>query len=102
MNVFSYRKHLRFLTHSQRRRWWEQKKRLSPRVRISGAYVPPNVSGHLNAKHQYRASANRRAWLHGCFHLNSFRAIWRGEPVIRRRAPRRLKNCSQFLHEPVW
>jgi hypothetical protein len=44
MNIFSYRKHLRFLTHSQRRRWWDQKKRLTPRVCISGAYVPPNVS----------------------------------------------------------
>jgi hypothetical protein len=44
MNIFSYRKHLRFLTHAQRRRWWDQKKRLKPRVRISGAYVPPSVS----------------------------------------------------------
>ncbi|ABE32062.1 hypothetical protein Bxe_A0883 [Paraburkholderia xenovorans LB400] len=44
MNIFSYRKHLRFLTHAQRRRWWDQKKRLTPRVRISGAYVPPSVS----------------------------------------------------------
>ena len=43
MSIFSYRKHLRFLTHSQRRRWWDQKKRLTPRVKISGAYVPPNV-----------------------------------------------------------
>ncbi|WGS51915.1 hypothetical protein LFL96_15255 [Paraburkholderia sp. D15] len=44
MSIFSYRKHLRFLTHAQRRRWWDQKKRLTPRVRISGAYVPPSVS----------------------------------------------------------
>lgn len=44
MSIFSYRKHLRFLTHSQRRRWWDQKKRLKPRVKISGAYVPPSVS----------------------------------------------------------
>ncbi|MFT4064848.1 hypothetical protein [Paraburkholderia sp.] len=44
MSIFSYRKHLRFLTRAQRRRWWDQKKRLTPRVRISGAYVPPNVS----------------------------------------------------------
>jgi hypothetical protein len=44
MSIFSYRKHLRFLTHSQRRRWWDQRKRLTPRVKISGAYVPPNVS----------------------------------------------------------
>jgi hypothetical protein len=44
MSIFSYRKHLRFLTHSQRRRWWDQKKRLTPRVQISGAYVPPSVT----------------------------------------------------------
>ncbi|CAB3793793.1 hypothetical protein LMG28614_03766 [Paraburkholderia ultramafica] len=44
MSIFSYRKHLRFLTHAQRRRWWDQKKRLKPRVHISGAYVPPSVS----------------------------------------------------------
>ena len=44
MSIFSYRKHLRFLTHTQRRRWWDQKKRLKPRVRISGGYVPPSVS----------------------------------------------------------
>jgi hypothetical protein len=44
MSIFSYRKHLRFLTPAQRRRWWDQKKRLKPRVHISGAYVPPNVS----------------------------------------------------------
>ncbi|MGH8781333.1 hypothetical protein [Paraburkholderia sp.] len=44
MSIFSYRKHLRFLTPLQRRRWWDQKKRLTPRVRISGAYVPPSVS----------------------------------------------------------
>ena len=44
MSIFSYRKHLRFLTHSQRRRWWDQKKRLKPRVKISGAYVPPNIT----------------------------------------------------------
>ncbi|WP_321964284.1 hypothetical protein [Paraburkholderia sp. J7] len=44
MSIFAYRKHLRFLTPFQRRRWWDQKKRLTPRVRISGAYVPPNVT----------------------------------------------------------
>jgi hypothetical protein len=44
MNIFAYRKHLRFLSHVHRRQWWDQRKRLSPRVRISGAYVPPNVS----------------------------------------------------------
>ncbi|QGZ55365.1 hypothetical protein [Paraburkholderia acidiphila] len=44
MSIFAYRKHLRFLTPFQRRRWWDQKKRLTPRVRISGAYVPPSVT----------------------------------------------------------
>jgi hypothetical protein len=44
MSIFSYRKHLRFLTRAQRRLWWDQKKRLTPRVRIGGMYVPPNVS----------------------------------------------------------
>jgi hypothetical protein len=43
MNIFAYRKHLRFLTPSQRRRWWDQRKRLTPRVRIGIAYVPPSV-----------------------------------------------------------
>jgi hypothetical protein len=44
MSIFAHRKHLRFLNSAQRRRWWEQKKRLSPRVRIGAAYVPPSVS----------------------------------------------------------
>jgi hypothetical protein len=44
MSIFSYRKHLRFLSQSQRRNWWDQKKRLTPRVVIGAAYVPPNVS----------------------------------------------------------
>jgi hypothetical protein len=44
MSIFAYRKHLRFLTRHQRRRWWDQRKRLTPRVQISGAYVPPNVT----------------------------------------------------------
>jgi len=44
MNIFAYRRHLRFLSHQQRRVWWDQRKRLTPRVRIGGAYVPPNVS----------------------------------------------------------
>ena len=47
MSIFSYRKHLRFLSQAQRRRWWDQKKRLTPRVVISGAYVPPNVSPRI-------------------------------------------------------
>lgn len=44
MKIFSYRRHLRFMTRSQRRAWWEQKKRLTPRIPISRSYVPPNVS----------------------------------------------------------
>jgi hypothetical protein len=44
MSIFAYRKHLRFLSPVQRRRWWDQKKRLKPRVKISGAYVPPSVT----------------------------------------------------------
>ncbi|CBW75833.1 unnamed protein product [Mycetohabitans rhizoxinica HKI 454] len=44
MSLFSYRKHLRFLNTTQRRLWWEQRMRLTPRVRIGGLYVPPNVS----------------------------------------------------------
>lgn len=44
MSIFAYRKHLRFLTAAQRRQWWDQRKRLTPRVHIGGMYVPPNVS----------------------------------------------------------
>jgi hypothetical protein len=44
MSIFSYRKHLRFLSQAQRRRWWDQKKRLTPRVVVGSAYVPPNVT----------------------------------------------------------
>lgn len=44
MSIFSYRKHLRFLSQTQRRCWWDQKKRLTPRVVIGAAYVPPNVT----------------------------------------------------------
>ena len=47
MNVFSYRKHLRFLSPSQRRIWWDQKKRLTPRVKIGGAYVPQVITHHF-------------------------------------------------------
>jgi hypothetical protein len=44
MSFFAYRKHLRFLNPLQRRRWWDQKMRLTPRVKISGAYVPPSIT----------------------------------------------------------
>jgi hypothetical protein len=44
MSIFYYRKHLRYLSQHQRRSWWDQKKRLTPRVVIGAAYVPPSVS----------------------------------------------------------
>ncbi|CAN7163161.1 hypothetical protein LJR029_000207 [Caballeronia sp. LjRoot29] len=44
MSIFAYRKHLRFLSQTHRRQWWDQRKRLTPRVKISGAYVPPSVT----------------------------------------------------------
>lgn len=44
MSIFSYRKHLRFLSRTQRRRWWEMRKRLTPRVTIGGAYLPPGIA----------------------------------------------------------
>ncbi|CAH2810895.1 MAG: FIG00452683: hypothetical protein [Candidatus Burkholderia crenata] len=44
MSIFAYRKHLRFLSRTHQRQWWDQRKRLTPRVRISGAYVPPSVT----------------------------------------------------------
>ena len=44
MSIFAYRKHLRFLSQTNRRQWWDQRKRLTPRVKISGAYVPPSVT----------------------------------------------------------
>jgi hypothetical protein len=44
MNIYAYRRHLRFMTRAQRRTWWEQKKRLTPRVAIGQSYVPPNIS----------------------------------------------------------
>ena len=44
MNIFAYRKHLWFLTPIQRRHWWDQRKRLTPRVPIGGGYLPLTVS----------------------------------------------------------
>ena len=43
MNFFAYRKHLKFLNQAQRRLWWDQRKRLTPRVQIGCAYLPPSV-----------------------------------------------------------
>jgi hypothetical protein len=46
--LFSLRKSLRqyggHLNRKQRRKWLEQRLRLTPRVRISAAYVPPCVA----------------------------------------------------------
>lgn len=46
--LFSLRKSLRqygaHFNREQRRSWLEQRARLTPRVRISGAYVPPCVA----------------------------------------------------------
>ncbi|MGN6667701.1 MAG: hypothetical protein ACTHKH_12155 [Trinickia sp.] len=44
MNVFAYRKHLRFLSRTQRRLWWDQKKRLTPRIKIGEGYIPPSIT----------------------------------------------------------
>lgn len=47
MNIFAYRRHLRFLSHTQRRRWWEQRKYLKPKVAIGGAYVPRVIANQF-------------------------------------------------------
>lgn len=44
MSIFSYRQYLRFLSRAQRRRWWEQKKTLKPRVAIGRTYLPHNIA----------------------------------------------------------
>lgn len=47
MNIFSYRRHLRFLSHTQRRRWWEQRKYLKPKVVIGRCHVPRTISSQF-------------------------------------------------------
>jgi hypothetical protein len=47
MSIYSYRRHLRFLSHAQRRKWWEQRKYLTPKVVIGLCYVPRNVSSQF-------------------------------------------------------
>ncbi|MGI4814639.1 MAG: hypothetical protein ACRYG5_06115 [Janthinobacterium lividum] len=47
MSIFTYRRHLRFMSPSQRKVWWEQRMRLTPRVAIGRSYVPRNVSGQF-------------------------------------------------------
>jgi hypothetical protein len=46
--LFSLRKSLRqygsHLNREQRRKWLEQRMRLTPRVNVSGAYIPPSVA----------------------------------------------------------
>jgi hypothetical protein len=46
--LFSLRKSLRqygsHLNRQQRRKWLEQRMRLTPRVNVSGAYIPPSVA----------------------------------------------------------
>ncbi|MFL9904543.1 hypothetical protein PQR71_41525 [Paraburkholderia fungorum] len=48
MTAMSLRKSLRqygsHLNRAQRRKWLEQRMRLTPRVNVSGAYVPPCVA----------------------------------------------------------
>jgi hypothetical protein len=48
MTAMSLRKAARqyasHLSREQRRKWFEQRMRLTPRVRISGAYIPPSIA----------------------------------------------------------
>ena len=48
MSIFSLRKPLRLyashLNHAQKLKWLEQRMRLTPKVCISGAYIPPSVA----------------------------------------------------------
>ena len=43
MNLMRRRAYLRALTASQRRSWFEQRNRLTPRVPISSSWVPDRV-----------------------------------------------------------
>jgi hypothetical protein len=42
-SLFSHRSYLRCLTAAQRRSWFEQRKRLTPRVPIGTAVIPRSV-----------------------------------------------------------
>ncbi|TCK36689.1 hypothetical protein B0G84_5702 [Paraburkholderia sp. BL8N3] len=42
--LFKHRSYLRYLSRQQRRSWFEQWQRANPRVAISSAYLPPNVT----------------------------------------------------------
>lgn len=43
MTLMPQRRYLRALTAAQRRSWYEQRKRLTPRVPIGSAWVPDRV-----------------------------------------------------------
>jgi hypothetical protein len=43
-NLLRHRSYLRRLSRQQRRSWFEQWKRATPRVVISGAYLPMKVA----------------------------------------------------------
>lgn len=43
-NLLSHRSYLRCLTAAQRRAWFEQRKRLKPKVPISTAHMPHSVA----------------------------------------------------------
>jgi len=43
VNLMRHRSYLRVLTSAQRRVWWEQRKRLTPRVQIGSAWLPQQL-----------------------------------------------------------
>jgi hypothetical protein len=43
MSLMHHRRYLRALTAGQRRSWFEQRKRLTPRVPIGSAWLPDRV-----------------------------------------------------------
>lgn len=47
MSIFSYRRHLRFLSQAQRRLWWRQRMSLQPRVAIGRSYVPRTIANQF-------------------------------------------------------
>jgi hypothetical protein len=42
-SLYSHRNYLRCLSKANRRKWFEQRKRLTPRVGISTAVIPASV-----------------------------------------------------------
>jgi hypothetical protein len=61
MTAMSLRKSLRqygsHLNREQRRKWLEQRMRLTPRVNVSGAYVPPSVARQFQHIQSIRGAA---------------------------------------------